>query len=285
MKKGVISIAAIFIIIISACTTSKAPPSPEIMPEERDFNFYLRQGAMSLDSSDYEKAIEQFRKAIALRPDSSKTYNLLGIAYFDQKNYKLAKKQFERAVVINSSYAEAYNNLGSVYFMTGQFKEAEKMLTKALSMSSNLVSANYNLGALLLAQGKIEEGTPYLSKGIALDPDYVEKHKAFATNISSPFFNTSEMFFIYAKLYASIGNIEKTVEYLKEAEGAGFNDWHRIMKEKDFEKVREDPRIKDFLKRKIQRTPMVKHAEGILSRYSLCDETKILRGGINEIKV
>lgn len=269
MKKGVISIAAIFIIIISACTTSKAPPSPEIMPEERGFNFYLRQGAMSLDSSDYEKAIEQFRKAIALRPDSSKTYNLLGIAYFDQKNYKLAKKQFERAVVINSSYAEAYNNLGSVYFMTGQFKEAEKMLTKALSISSNLVSANYNLGALLLAQSKVEEGTLYLSKGIALDPDYLEKHKAFATNISSPFFNTSEMFFIYAKLYAAIGNIEKTVEYLKKAEGAGFSDWHRIMKEKDFEKVREDPRIKDFLKRKIQRTPMVKYAEGILSRYSL----------------
>ena len=269
MKKGVISIAAIFIIIISACTTSKAPPSPEIMPEERGFNFYLRQGALSLNSSDYEKAVEQFRKAIALRPDSSKTYNLLGIAYFDQKNYKLAKKQFERAVVINSSYAEAYNNLGSVYFMTGQFKEAEKMLTKALSMSSNLVSANYNLGALLLAQGKVEEGTPYLSKGIALDPDYVEKHKAFSTNISSPFFNTSEMFFIYAKLYASIGNIEKTVEYLKKAEGAGFSDWHRIMKEKDFEKVREDPRIKDFLKRKIQRTPMVRHAEGILSGYSL----------------
>ena len=72
-----------------------------------------------MNSSDYEKAIEQFSKAIALRPDSSRTYNLLGIAYFNQKNYKLAKKQFERRVAIDSSYAEAYNNLGSVYFMTG----------------------------------------------------------------------------------------------------------------------------------------------------------------------
>jgi len=269
MKKEIISIAAILIIIISACTTSKAPPSPEIMPEERDFNFYLRQGALCLDNSDYEMAVEQFNKAIALRPDSSKTYNLLGIAYFNKKNYKLAKKQFERAVALNSSLAEAYNNLGSVYFMTGQLKEAEKMLTKALSISSNLVSANYNLGALLLAQGKVEDGTPYLSKGIALDPDYLEKHEAIAANISSPFFNTSEMFFIYAKLYASIGNIEKTVEYLKKAERAGFSAWHRIMKEKDFEKVREDPRIKDFLKRKIQRTPVVRHAEGILPGCSL----------------
>lgn len=249
MKKGIVSIAAILIIIISACTTSKAPSSPEIVPEERDFNFYLRQGALSLNSGDYKKAVEQFSQAIALRPDSSQTYNLLGIAYFNQKNYKLSKKHFERAVAIDSSYAEAYNNLGSVYFMTRQFMEAEKMLMKALSISSNLVSANYNLGALLLAQGKVEEGTPYLSKGIALDPDYLEKHKAIATDISSPFFNTAEMFFIYAKLYASIGNIEKTVEYLKKAEKAGFSDWHRIGKEKDFEKVREDPRIKDFLKR------------------------------------
>ncbi len=249
MKKGVISIAAIFLIIISACTTSKAPPSPEIMPAEGDFNFYLRQGALSLNSGDYEKAIEQFSQAAALRPDSPKTYNFLGIAYFYQKNYKLAKKQFERAVVIDSSYAEAYNNLGSVYFMTGQFEEAEKILRKALSLSTNLVSANYNLGALLLAQSKVEEGTLYISKGIELDPDYLETHKAFATNISSPLFSTSEMFFTYGKVYASIGNIEKTVEYLKKAGEAGFSGWQRIMEEKDFEKVREDPRIKDFLKR------------------------------------
>lgn len=249
MKKGVISIAAIFLIIISACTTSKAPPSPEIVPAEKDFNFYLGQGALSLNTGDYKKAVEQFSQAIALRPDVPKTYNLLGIAYFYQKNYKLAKKELERAVAIDSSFAEAYNNLGSVYFMTGQFEEAEKMLRKALSISTNLVSANYNLGALLLAQSKVEEGTLYLSKGIELDPDYLETHKTFATNISSPLFNTSEVFFIYAKLFASIGNIEKTVEYLKKAEEAGFSGWQRIMEEKDFEKVREDPRIRDFLKR------------------------------------
>jgi hypothetical protein len=38
-----------------------------------------------------------------------------------------------------------------------------------------------------------------------------------------------------------------TVDYLTKAREAGFTDWQRIMQAKEFEKVRDDPRIKKFL--------------------------------------
>lgn len=56
-----------------------------------------------------------------------------------------------------------------------------------------------------------------------------------------------EAYFTYAKAYASKGDVEKTLSYLDKAREAGFTDWRRILQENEFEKVRDDPRIKKFL--------------------------------------
>jgi tetratricopeptide (TPR) repeat protein len=104
------------------------------------------------------------------------------------------------------------------------------------------------LGILLSNLGRTDEGTRYLSRGIALDPDYLEKHKKLVTTFSSLSFDMKETYFTYAKAYASAGNVDKTVEYLDKTREAGFVDWPRILREKEFEKVRDDPRVKNFLK-------------------------------------
>jgi hypothetical protein len=39
------------------------------------------------------------------------------------------------------------------------------------------------------------------------------------------------------------------VEYLRKAEKTGFKDWYRIEEEKEFEKIKQDPRIKQYIKR------------------------------------
>ena len=121
------------------------------------------------------------------------------------------------------------------------------MLKKAISISPQLISPYYTLGTLLLYQNRFEEGYFYLSKGISLDPNYLDKHKSFVTNFSSPAFGSAEIYFSFAKLYASIGNIEKTLEYLKKAKKAGFRNWHRIKEDKDFEKIINNPKIKAFI--------------------------------------
>jgi Flp pilus assembly protein TadD len=249
MKKGILlGIIGVFL-ILSACARHKAPSPPPAMPEAKDFNFYLKQGSWFLNHNDYGKAVIQFNKAIALKPDSARAHNLLGIAYFQQKEYKPAEEQFEKAIAINPSYAEALNNLGSVYFIRRQFDKAEEMFKKSLDLSPKLVSPYYSLGTLLIAQGKPEEALSYLSRGIDLDPEFLEKNKEFTTHFSYAGLNASEIYFNYAKLFASTGNVEKTLEYLKKASRAGFRDWNRVNQEKEFEKVRENIRIKEFLRR------------------------------------
>lgn len=135
-----------------------------------------------------------------------------------------------------------------MYSLKLQFAKAEELYKKALSLSPDMISANYSLGILLSNLGRIEEGTRYLSRGIALDPDYLEKHKELVTMFSFLSFDMRETYFAYAKAYAAAGNIEKTVDYLDRAREAGLSDWQRILRETEFEKVRDDPRVKIFLK-------------------------------------
>lgn len=247
MTKKIFIIVTLILFTFSACARYKVRSAAESAALARDFNLCLRQGSEFMNKGDYLKAIEEFNKAVAIKSDSSKAYNLLGMAYFFQKNYKLAEEEFTKAMSLDPSYAQAYNNLGNTYFMKRQFDKAKDVFKKALSLSPELVSANYSLGTLLVFEGQVEEGSLYLFKGISLDPEYLEKHKTFVASISSPIFGYGEIYFTYAKLFASTGNIEKTVEYLKKAKEAGFRDWDRVMKEKEFEKIREEQRIKEFL--------------------------------------
>lgn len=246
MKTKIWFLSMALLLCFSACATQK---ETSLAPSaSADFKTYLWQGSTFLKQGEIGKAIIQLDRAIALNPNSPQAHNLLGIAYFKQENYKLAEEQLKKAIELDESYAQAYNNLGSVYFMSREFDQAEKMFKNALSLDSSLVSTYYSLGTLLINQSQFEEGLKYLSKGIELDPEFLEKNKAFTKDFSSYSFSTAEVNFTYAKLYAMTGNVDKAIFYLKLAKKAGFVEWNRVDTEKEFEKIKDDPRIREVYK-------------------------------------
>ncbi len=54
---------------------------------------------------------EKLEKSIALDPESSYTYNELGVIYFDEKNYTLARVNYNRAIKINAYWETPKENL------------------------------------------------------------------------------------------------------------------------------------------------------------------------------
>jgi len=246
MRKLFIPVVILLLFVLTACALRKEP-APATAPG-KDFYYCLSQGGVSLAESNPDKAIIQLNEAVTLNPNSSKAHNLLGIAYFQKKDYRLAIKEYEKAIKLDPSYAQAYNNLGSACFMLGENSRAEEMFMKAISLSPDLISPHYGLGTLLALQGKVEESSHYFNKGIELDPEFLERNPAFVATFTSGALRNPEVLFIYAKIYAAAGNVEKAVLYLKNAELAGFKDWERIAKEKEFDKVREDERIKSFIR-------------------------------------
>lgn len=231
-----------------SCFQVRKPASGPEIEEVKNFDFYFNQGKSFLALKDYEKAGESFSRALRIEPNSFRAHNFCGLAYFWQKNYRLAEEHFLEAVRLNPSFAEAYTNLGGLYFAWRRFDEAKKFLVKAIELAPNSVAAHFSLGSLLLLQGEIDEGSKHLVQAFEIDPTYFEANPPLIVDLPSPPTNMAEVYFAYAKIYAQKGNIEKTVEYLEKARQAGFSHWERIKREKEFEAIREDPRIAAFLR-------------------------------------
>jgi tetratricopeptide (TPR) repeat protein len=222
---------------------------PETQISEREFDFYFKQGSLCLGRAEYREAREHFDRAISLNPKSERAHNLRGIAFLSLNDFRDAEKDFQEAVRLNPAYPEAYNNLGALYFLQQKLEMAEDIFKKALSLNPDSASSNYSLGTLLMLQGRREEGTRYLAKGVELDPDYLETHKVFTAGVPSAGSEVSELYLAFARLFASRGDVEKTLEFLNKAKAAGFRNWSKIAGEKEFETVLADPRIKELLQK------------------------------------
>lgn len=237
-------VPSVAFLMVACATPRPAPPHPTAATYEE----YLRQGVAALGDHDYALAVERLNHAVSLKPDAARGYNFLGVAYEQIHDFDRAKASFEKAVALDPSLAPAYNNLGSLCSLTGDYDHAAPLFEKALELKPSMVAARYNLGGALLALGRTEEAASNLLAAIKLDPDLLESESAIIARTESRAFRGPDVAFLYARLYASIGNVEKTVQFLTRAKEAGFNDWRRIVREKEFEKVREDPRVRAFIR-------------------------------------
>jgi Flp pilus assembly protein TadD len=254
-RKKNLSVALSLLLALSACATHKIAPPSERPAAAREFDRYLSEGILLLQRGDYEGAVRKFSAAQPLNPKSARVHNLVGIAYFRQQDFSSAEAQFLKAISVDPVYADAYNNLGGAYFAGRQFAMAERMYKKAMTLSPGSVSPYYCLGTLLLIQGRGDEGARYLARGIELDPQFLDTHSALAVDVPSPGADWSETYFIYAKLYARTGQLKQAFEFLKKAQKAGFHDWKRIMEDHDFENLRSDPRIREFIQQNAPLSP------------------------------
>ena len=240
-------VCSVLALWLAGCAAHRGASSKPINPGPEVFELHLRQGLALLEGKEYQKAAAELQAAESLNPDSVKVHNYLGLCRFQQKDYDPALMEFQKAAELDPSFATAYNNMGGVYSVRLQFDKAEGMYKKALSLSPDMISAYYSLGMLLSNLGRRDEGSVYLSRGIALDPDYLEKHQEFLSTFTSVTFDMKEAYFAFAKAYALTSDVDKTVSYLEKARTAGFTDWRRILEDNEFEKVRDDPKIKKFL--------------------------------------
>jgi len=240
---------ALAVVVFLFSAGAACVPGPEQAPggAARSLEARMQRGRDLMARKDYGRAAVEFQAAVALKPDSAPAYDQLGLCYFHEQEYDPAAEAFEKAIGLDPTNATAFNNLAGAYSMRLQFLAAEGAYKKALALSPDMISANYSLGILLTNLGKSQEGAAYLAHGIALDPNFLETHQEVIASYTSLAFDMKEAYFAYATAYASAGNVEKTVAYLNRAKEAGFSDWQRIGRAKEFEKVRDDPKIKKFL--------------------------------------
>lgn len=109
---------------------------------------YVLGGNQYFKKGEYQKAIEEFEKAIALQPDFAPAYNRLGMAYAILKDFERAEENFQKVIELAPDVDQGYLNLGLLYELKGERERAISYLKKALSLNPENKKAKEHLEKL-----------------------------------------------------------------------------------------------------------------------------------------
>ena len=234
-------------VLLTGCprqTTVRVPVSQEDLVRA---NAISREADLAFARRDFYAALIKYLEASRLNPNSQYISNKLGIAYSQLKYYTEATEAFHRAIALDRKFAFAYNNLGTVFFALDDKRGAERYFRKAVSLQDNVASFHINLGTLLFEKGKFEKGMEELRKGLELDPGVLGKNENVSLTASSSRSNSTERSYFMARVYASMGDVDRAVDNLQQALNSGFTDIDAIRREPDFDKIRQETRFVAFM--------------------------------------
>lgn len=115
----------------------------------------------------YERAIEAYRRALALDPTMLDAMNALGAAYAERGDFSLAREQFEAALKLQPDSVYTYNNLGFVNYLAGDYPEAVAAYKQALRLDGRHEKARHNL---MLVMDRMGQGD-HVARTQVPDPD------------------------------------------------------------------------------------------------------------------
>ena len=125
----------------------------------------------------FDTAIENYTKAIDLKPDFAVSHFNLGVVFQDKGDSKAALQSYRKAVILNPNYLEAHYNIGSILHDSGDFKAAIESYEKILAIDPNYSKAHNNMGTALKDKDEPEAAMKCFEKAIQINPNYAEALK------------------------------------------------------------------------------------------------------------
>ena len=134
---------------ISLATKDKSLPRDKSRPLPLYEFYHLRvlykwRVYAYMELEQYDKAIADSDRIIALEPEEATNYNFRAYVYSEAKQYDLAIADYTKAIKLLPNYAHAYKNRGQTYAKLKQYDLAIADYTKALSSYSDYSSFGSN---------------------------------------------------------------------------------------------------------------------------------------------
>jgi tetratricopeptide (TPR) repeat protein len=144
----------------------------KIKPEYSDAHYNL--GYALAKTGKLDEGLSHFRAAVRIEPNRVKYLNNLGVALVLKGNYSEAIDHLQTALKLNPSDADVYNNLGLAFKKRGEPDAAMQHFSKALALDPQHVSALINRGVMLMDQGQLEAARKHFVRALEIRPGYVE---------------------------------------------------------------------------------------------------------------
>ena len=131
---------------------------------------YLSRGKIAFEAKRYADAADQFRKAVAVRPDSVTARINLGAALVQLGDVKGAIEQFEEALRIEPGKANTHYNFAVVLAGQNKHEQAVAHVRSALKAEPNDVNARFLLAQELRKAGNVDEALIEYARVVQADP-------------------------------------------------------------------------------------------------------------------
>ncbi len=138
--------------------------------------FQLRAEMLRQQQGMTPAAINEYKKAIAQRPDAAGLHYALGTLYREGGRLDDALAEFNEELKISPGDAMTDYLIGDVYLQQNKLDSAEHYLSQALSLQPGLADARLDLAKTYHAQGRADEAVKMLQAVVAADPDRQDAH-------------------------------------------------------------------------------------------------------------
>jgi tetratricopeptide (TPR) repeat protein len=139
---------------------------------------YYNAGVEYTRSGDFQSAVDEYLKSLALDPENVQTLYGLGYAYRQLDQLDEAIEYLSQAVGINPNYIDAYYEMGLAYWKGKQYQEAidqfTNVTTRGQADDSKVPKAYYSLGRLYLLENKLDQAQMALQTSVGFDDQYAE---------------------------------------------------------------------------------------------------------------
>lgn len=135
---------------------------------------HISQGIAYVRAHQAENALEEFKAATRLDPNSSQALVWLGVTYNQLGRFQDAISSFSEALKLDSSLQAAHYNLALSFARLGQRTDAIHELKEVVKSAPSMSDAQYNLAVLLEEEGRASEAIGHLEAARHVRPDDAE---------------------------------------------------------------------------------------------------------------
>ena len=135
-------------------------------------------GAANAGLRRLEAAIENYHRALQIKPDFAEVHSNLGNVLKEKGDLTAALASYHRALRIKPDLAEVHSNLGNALNERGDLTAAIESYNRALQIKPDFAEAHSNLGNVLREKGDLSASIESYNRALQIKPDFAEAHSS-----------------------------------------------------------------------------------------------------------
>lgn len=130
-----------------------------------------------------KKALELAQELVAKYPGDERAHFIMGNQYLGQQDYDQAIAEFQKSIAINPKFSGAYNSLGYAYRPVAKYADAETAFKKYIELIPDDPNPYDSYAELLMKTGRFDESIAQYGKALAVDEHFSNSYIGIATNL------------------------------------------------------------------------------------------------------